>query len=203
MNELNIKDKTANVTESNGAQPAEAEILLTGEKAYGKFNDAESLLNAYNSLQAEFTRRCQRVKELEREINAVKTKTTVGFNNAKQSLKTNDNANISTKSATEFLNDNKEDEASTLVKSQAQNEEFNLENNFNRNEINMQNDANISSEVKRKIIREYLENLKNSKPNAQLTSGNGNAIITPPSKPTSIAEAGNLAKRILENKEIY
>ena len=33
--------------------------------SYGKFKDATALLNAYNQLQSEFTKRCQRVKELE------------------------------------------------------------------------------------------------------------------------------------------
>jgi len=33
--------------------------------SYGKFKDATALLNAYNSLESEFTKRCQRVKELE------------------------------------------------------------------------------------------------------------------------------------------
>jgi hypothetical protein len=31
----------------------------------GKFKDVNALLNAYNSLQSEFTKRCQRIKELE------------------------------------------------------------------------------------------------------------------------------------------
>ncbi|MCQ2387236.1 MAG: hypothetical protein MJ066_02170 [Clostridia bacterium] len=41
-----------------------------GEKevSFGKFKNAEALFSAYNSLQAEFTKRCQRVKELEGEI---------------------------------------------------------------------------------------------------------------------------------------
>ena len=33
----------------------------------GKFKDVNALLNAYNSLQSEFTKRCQRIKELEAE----------------------------------------------------------------------------------------------------------------------------------------
>ena len=33
----------------------------------GKFKSVDALLRAYNSLQAEFTRRSQRLKELERE----------------------------------------------------------------------------------------------------------------------------------------
>lgn len=45
----------------------------TGEISFGKFKDAQSLLNAYNSLEAEFTKRCQRLKELEGERNGDKT----------------------------------------------------------------------------------------------------------------------------------
>ncbi len=50
-------------------QPATAENEESGVKqqeiSLGKFKDVSSLLNAYNSLQAEFTKRCQRIKELE------------------------------------------------------------------------------------------------------------------------------------------
>lgn len=35
------------------------------EGSIGKFKNTESLLNAYNSLQAEFTRKCQKLSELE------------------------------------------------------------------------------------------------------------------------------------------
>lgn len=57
-------------------QPVETE-KEKGEKvseaSLGKFKDAEALLNAYNSLQSEFTKRCQKVKELEEIIKAGKT----------------------------------------------------------------------------------------------------------------------------------
>ncbi len=53
------------------AQTAEAEEI-SGDKvkptSKSKFKDEESLLKAYNSLQSEFTKRCQRLKELEGEI---------------------------------------------------------------------------------------------------------------------------------------
>ena len=39
--------------------------MSSQEGSLGKFKDIESLLNAYNSLQAEFTRKCQKLKELE------------------------------------------------------------------------------------------------------------------------------------------
>lgn len=58
---------------------AEAEEIKgedNGNVSLGKFKDVTALLSAYNSLQSEFTKRCQRVKELEAELNAVE-KTTV------------------------------------------------------------------------------------------------------------------------------
>ncbi len=61
-----------NLKEQSHISPA------AGDKAegasYGKFKTGEDLLNAYNALEAEFTRRSQRIKELEGALNA-KTET--------------------------------------------------------------------------------------------------------------------------------
>ena len=38
----------------------------------GKFNTAEDLLAAYNALESEFTKRCQLVKQLQTELNALR-----------------------------------------------------------------------------------------------------------------------------------
>ena len=49
-------------------QPVETEEKeggKEGEVSLGKFKDVDALLNAYNSLQSEFTKRCQKIKELE------------------------------------------------------------------------------------------------------------------------------------------
>ncbi len=49
-------------------QPATAEEEkggMTEPVSLGKFKDVNALLSAYNSLQAEFTKRCQKLKELE------------------------------------------------------------------------------------------------------------------------------------------
>lgn len=59
------------------AQPVQTEEEIKGEEStvvsLGKFKDVNALLNAYNSLQAEFTKRCQRLKELEGEVAIEKT----------------------------------------------------------------------------------------------------------------------------------
>ena len=63
------------------AQPVitEKQVNLGAKESsvsYGKFKDATALLNAYNSLEAEFTKRCQRVKELESALQSVEKEKT-------------------------------------------------------------------------------------------------------------------------------
>ena len=58
--------------EKNGkvvsAQAAEAEKENGAEMTAGKFRDVRSLQQAYESLQAEFTKKCQQVKSLVGEL---------------------------------------------------------------------------------------------------------------------------------------
>ena len=55
-----------NLTE-NGQVAADTAEAEKGEAAaaLGKFKDVQTLMKAYSDLEAEFTRRCQRLKELE------------------------------------------------------------------------------------------------------------------------------------------
>ena len=69
---MDIKE---NVCETCGAE--EIASAIDGEEkkastALGKFKDADALTKAYGSLQAEFTRRSQRLRELEREVENLK-----------------------------------------------------------------------------------------------------------------------------------
>lgn len=56
--ELSAHTATADMDKGEG----QSEVSL------GKFKDVGALLNAYNSLQSEFTKRCQKIKELESKI---------------------------------------------------------------------------------------------------------------------------------------
>ena len=65
-----MEEKINEQTLSN-AQPATAEEKIGAfneQVSLGKFKDVGALLNAYNSLQSEFTKRCQKIKELESKI---------------------------------------------------------------------------------------------------------------------------------------
>lgn len=67
-----MNDKTFNADRENvgavgrvTADPAEAESEKIAAAGLGKFGSVDALIAAYSSLEAEFTRRSQRLKELE------------------------------------------------------------------------------------------------------------------------------------------
>lgn len=74
MEKLNSEQTEVYTSQSAGAETEKGERQT--EVSLGKFKDAKALLEAYNSLQSEFTKRCQRIKELE-SLNAVADKTEV------------------------------------------------------------------------------------------------------------------------------
>lgn len=65
--------KTDNLTgdERVTADTAEAEVENKAAAVLGKFKDVRTLMQAYTDLEAEFTRRSQRLKELEKENKAL------------------------------------------------------------------------------------------------------------------------------------
>ena len=58
-NENNAENNAENVAESGGQNTDQ-----NAHSGLGKFSDAQSLLNAYNALQTEFTKKCQELSAL-------------------------------------------------------------------------------------------------------------------------------------------
>ena len=71
--------------EAQGAA-AQQDTGAQTEISLGKFKDVNALLSAYNSLESEFTKRCQRIKELEGSVASDKTE--VPDNRAGQDIST-------------------------------------------------------------------------------------------------------------------
>lgn len=59
---------------ANTAEADREKVATDSEVSLGKFKDVNALLGAYNSLQSEFTKRCQKIKELEGKIISDKTR---------------------------------------------------------------------------------------------------------------------------------
>ena len=176
---------------------------------FGKFKDAKGLLEAYNSLQSEFTRRCQKVSELEREIEKLKNSEQVKnifenilvvgecdgflstFPEAKQHIKSL--YDIAESKGDESYGRLERAYIDKLLKDlKSQREYFTSKDYFN-------SVLERSDDLKREIIRGYLDEIYATKSSAPLISGDGKLCITPPSNPKSIFEAGNLAKQIFDN----
>ncbi|MDD2445759.1 MAG: hypothetical protein PHX09_02995 [Clostridia bacterium] len=111
-------------------QPEESQMLIAdaNEKlnenifeqsvgSLGKFKNTQSLLTAYNNLQAEFTRKCQRLKELER--NEMQNERLT------EKLKLKDDKMNNASTENEFSNENEIDKLNDLNVNQSVNQTLN------------------------------------------------------------------------------
>ena len=197
---------------SNDMHTAEAE-KDTGigniTENFGKFKDAKGLLEAYNSLQSEFTRRCQKVKELEREIGNLKNSEQVNNTSEKLSIEGECNGFLSAfpeakqhiKSLYGIAASKGDESYGRLERAYIDKllTDLKSERDYFTSKDYLNSALNKSDDLKNEIIRGYLDEVYATKSNAPLISGDGKACVTPPSNPKSIYEAGNLAKKIFDN----
>lgn len=197
------------------SQPAGAENVL-GEKEsapYGKFSSAKDLLDAYNSLQSEFTRRCQKVKELERENDCLKKTEKPPIDSVLSSGQAGKPSFKDTYPETQGIMKSLYDLAASsgddaegflerayvkYLKNKVESDnEYYSSKEYIRSKINGDND------IKNEIIREYLDGVNASKPKVWQYMGNGDGVISAPSKPKTLQEATKIALQIFEKaKEI-
>ena len=202
-----IKENFENLDMSNSVHTATADEDLGTADNFGKFKDAKSLLNAYNALQSEFTRRCQKVKELERERATLKEEQIKHSDfserewEEKAFLEVFPNTDINVKSLYDEAvlsgDDSKGRIGRAYIKRLISEYEDKIKY-YNSKEF-IKNAINQDSEIKNQIIKEYLLAVEGSKPTIKLISGNGVATVSPPSKPKNLAEAGNIARQIFDN----
>ncbi len=166
----------------------------------GKFRDVDSLLKAYNSLESEFTRKSQRLAELEservssekenarladidRRVDEFVTKFdfAIPFSSAlKESLAEDENLNLESKAMELIANNYKS------AKDYACDSEF------------LNNYIYSNQDIKDRIIKDYLSNVTQSSPIK--VDNSGSILLTAPKIPTTIKEAGDLAKSIIKQK---
>ena len=173
---------------------------VSGSNAFGKFKDAESLMKAYTNLEAEFTKKSQKLAMLENE-------------------KEQENALISKKAEIEQKVDNFVTKfekvkpfSSALKESLTNDSNLNLEeealkmlsNNYKAAEEYVNDDEFLNnfiynnSTIKDKIVKDYLSKITQNTPIK--TACSSNISLTPPANPTTIKEAGKLAKNIIKQK---
>ena len=167
----------------------------------GKFKDVQTLLDAYNSLQAEFTRKSQKLSELQKESdkNAV-----FSYNDSlEEILKEEKDNDKYKKEITEIIaNDsfisnlpNKNQVAFKIVKEV----ERNIENKINSQDF-IDKCVREDGELYKAVVSNYLSKLNNipTSPNS-ITSFGGNVYFSPnQSKPKTLKEAGEIFSKMLK-----
>lgn len=167
----------------------------------GKFKDVESLLKAYNSLQSEFTKKSQRLSELEGEmkplakqdkINAC-VEEVINKYSVCEPFKEKLKENLLSIDSDNYLKLAEENLLKLLV------ENFKSPDEMVKDEHFLSNYIFNNNSIKETILEEYLLKLK-SAPNIKVaTSFNSSIPATPPNVVKTIKEAGNIAKSIIKN----
>lgn len=184
---------------SNEIEKTDAKNL--GGSIYGKFKDAKTLLDAYNSLQGEFTRKSQKLAEMQKKIE-------------ENAFFTSQNENLE-----DVLNGQTDSEQykKEIEEMLAKNENIsNLPNKYRvafemvktakdklATDLNSPEfyDKYISKNenIKTKIIGEYLSSLNNIKVAPKMISGNSASVhFAPVDKPKTVKEAGEIFSKMLK-----
>ena len=192
------------------SHPAEADSILGEQKSeisLEKFKDVTSLLKAYNSLEAEFTKRSQRIKQLEREYEAlqksVETKPETTNSDPSAKIEGEYAENVArdfyekypeAKAYSSYLEEVADFKSADGLKSayidlltkrlrdaeKVKREGFDL--------------SQVDSATKDEIIKAFLSEILSAKPKTKALN-EGEIILTPPIRPKSLQEAGLLAEK--------
>lgn len=191
----------------NKSQTAVAEENVNGdgkqEFSFKGFKDVESLQKAYSSLESEFTKRSQRLKQLEGEkLELIKQ------------LDCNKQGLVAERAEDFYQNHPKARELRTeILASMALGAESGENVSFAKAYIKLleQRLSDLSEKgkseeyllsqiegtaIKDKIIKNYLEDIKNHKQTAVMIGSAGEAVLAPPKRPKTLLEAGAMAREI-------
>ena len=198
LHNAGVESSTA--TTNRSAEESVSQIIDNGSINLGKFKDAESLLKAYNSLQTEFTKKSQRLSELENsktdfareeKINEAITELTQNHAIAQQFAAQIKDA-VKDKDAENYGQIVREE----LLKNLEQN--YKSASDLIADQQFLNDYIYSNSTIRDNIIRDYLSNLTNVAPTRVMSNISSSIPVSPPNIPTTIQEAGKLAKNIIK-----
>ena len=178
---------------------------ITGEAVinknpYGKFKDAESLLKAYESLEAEFTRRSQKLKTIEGELKSrFREEKTVEkaegkIDDGKDFLGRYPKSSQFAKEIESELSGGLQKREEAYIKIL----ERKLGDAISKPVEKVGDNLTFSKDFSAIVIKDYLKKIMQEKPKSQIFSGV--SLSVPPLKPTTVAEASALAKNYIKRK---
>lgn len=233
MENIETMEQPLEVCEAKVDEPiAEEEgndSTTSNSSTYGKFKDATSLLNAYESLEKEFTKKSQKLAELLK-ANQFSEKPTIqeSVENTNQSIfkqnlsgelykqsnwQTNVNAfftdvpdakNYSSEIAKIIMSDSELAKSKDCLKYaylKAINADKDVKPAYSLDNPKYFDEIINNPKVKNKIIKDYLMSIKSNQSNLKFISGEPNNIspTPPPDKPKNLKEASNILKKLLQS----
>ena len=190
----------SNIAEGDRNIENNLEQIDKGSINLGKFKDAESLLKAYNSLQTEFTKKSQRLSELENSKSEFGREEKI--NKAIKDLEQNhDIAKRFCQEIKQALKDVDCDNYSQVVKDELLKHlagSYKTADDYAVDEQFLNQFVYNNPTIKDNIIREYLLGLTNATPVKVVSNLSSSIPVSPPNIPATIEEAGKLAKNIIK-----
>jgi hypothetical protein len=173
----------------------------------GKFKDAKSLLEAYNSLESEFTRKCQKLAELQKEnetfnnkikelnLDSDKYASVDDFVSGKSDMDKYKQDITEIANLDEIKNLPNKYQVAYIIAKQSESKSAKMLNDPDFLDKHIENNLKI----KDKIIFDYLSNLNNYQPAPSVMSGNSTSVFFSQQieKPKTIREAGELFSKML------
>lgn len=209
---INEKEENVRATDGRETESTDAIAAKADSELPGKFKSVRALAEAYNALQAEFTRRCQRLRELEARADNLSrgekadleegSSKAEGGGKAAEAIEektvTETPQNIAQRPAPALENainesEHKEEERSAGNGREGESAGENGKAALTDVVAETKKEEGVSEQTRLKIIADYLSSLKKSA--APLIRGGTGTLSTPPAKPTSIEEAGRMALR--------
>lgn len=197
--DVKVEDKVE-VEQNEAKQEAKTETVETKRYELGKFKDPSELMKAYKELEKEFTKRSQRIKELENASKPYESEEEWRDAADKFFKKTPSAKALAKDIAYEIALDPALKQSRdcfdkallrVLVKSYRSPEQIMEDGQF------LKNYALGSEEVKKAVIENYLRDIGATAPPLTLSRG-GQSCAAPLKKPRSVKEAGDMLLR--ENK---
>jgi predicted nuclease with TOPRIM domain len=167
---------------------------------YGKFKDAESLVKAYTNLEAEFTKKSQRLASLENaeeERNLAKAKEDEVNQKVEEFVTKFEIARPFSSALKETLSKDETVPIETIAMGIIANN-YKSAGDYATDDEFLNNYIYSNADIKDKIVKDYLSNLTQNSPIKVDMSAT--IPLTPPRIPTTIAEAGKIAKSIIKQK---
>lgn len=171
----------------------------------GKFKSVEELIKSYNNLHSEFTKKCQAFNQLKKEIednvdNTPQSKDEMSWSDCVDLfLSKFPQAKSYSKQIAEVLASDKDLGEDKISLERAYSMVLETENKQLKNVVDNKNFQleDIDENVREEIINNYLNKLNNYSPSLMMSKG-GDKVITSYKKPSSMSEAGELAKKIFK-----